>query len=123
MSLQYSVETRGAYRLVRADGEPTLGEFLDFIRELAQATRSWPERRALFDLRSIRTLKTFTEHYSVGEEVARSFGHFDRIASVVAADRITRASEKMARRGGVNLTVFTSEGEAIAWLVDAADRQ
>jgi hypothetical protein len=39
------------------------------------------------------------------------------MASVVSADRITRASEKTAQQSGVNLKVFTSEAEAIAWLM------
>lgn len=117
MSLVYTVELRGNHRVVRVDGEPDLGEFLDFIAELANASASWPERRALVDLRSVRSLKTFTEHYAVGEAVARSMHHMERIASLVPADRITRASQKMAQQGGVNLMVFTSEGEAIAWLL------
>jgi len=37
----------------------------------------------------------------------------------VPGDRITRVSEKTAQRSGVNLVVFTSEGEAISWLTAA----
>lgn len=116
MSLHYSVEQRDTHAVVRVDGEPTLGEFLEFVRTLAMESVAWSTRRVLIDLRSVRTLTTFTEHYAIGEEVARTMGHMERMASVVPADRITRASEKMARQGGANLTVFTSEGEALEWL-------
>jgi hypothetical protein len=48
--------------------------------------------------------------------VGRQLRHLRRVASVVDADRITRASEKTARQAGMDLTVFTDEGEALAWL-------
>lgn len=116
MSLKYRVVQRGSHVVVRVDGEPTLAEFIEFIRSVGAESQSWPSQRALIDLRSVRTLRTFTEHYAIGEEVARTLAHMERLASVVPADRLTRASEKMARQGGIDLTVFTSEGEAIEWL-------
>ncbi|HEX2546270.1 MAG TPA: STAS/SEC14 domain-containing protein [Ramlibacter sp.] len=116
MSLTFNVAHRDRYSVVRVEGEPTLGQFLSFLQLVGVETMEWPTRRVLFDLRGIRTLTTFTEHFAVGEEVARQLGHLHRIASVVPADRITRASEKTARRSGINLTVFTDEGQAIAWL-------
>jgi uncharacterized membrane protein len=39
-----------------------------------------------------------------------------RIASVVPRERVTRVSEKAARRNGVNVRVFDDEQQAIAWL-------
>jgi hypothetical protein len=117
MGLSFEVEHRDRYSVVRVKGEPSLGQFLSFLQLMGVETTSWRVKRVLFDLRGIRTLKTFTEHYSVGEEVVRQLSHLHRIASVVDADRITRASEKTARRSGVNLTVFTDEAEAIAWLL------
>jgi len=116
MSLSFDVEHRNGYSVVRVDGEPSLGQFLSFLALMGVETAGWPVKRVLFDLRGVRTLTTFTEHYAVGEEVARQLAHLHRIASVVPPDRLTRASEKTARQAGVNLSVFTSEGEAIAWL-------
>lgn len=116
MSLSFQVEHRKEYSVVRVEGEPTLGQFLSFLQVMGVETSGWPTRRVLFDLRGIRTLTTFTEHFAVGEETARQLHHLHRIASVVPADRITRASEKTARRSGINLTVFTDEAQAIAWL-------
>jgi hypothetical protein len=104
---------------VRADGEPTLAEFLGFVEMLGVASRQWPVPRLLVDLRGIRTLTSFTEHYAVGEAVGRHMGHMRQIASLVPADRITRASEKTAQRAGVNMAVFTSEAEALQWLTGA----
>ena len=116
MSLHSTPEHREGYSVIRVEGEPTLGEFLAFLQRVGKETSAWPVKRVMFDLRGVRTLTTFTEHYAVGEESARQLHHLHRIASVVPADRITRASEKTAQRAGVNIRVFTSESEAIAWL-------
>ena len=117
MSLGFSVEHRERYAVVRVQGEPTLGQFLSFLHLIGVETAGWPVKRVLFDLRDVRTLTSFTEHYAVGEEAARQLAHLHRVASVVPGDRITRASEKTAQRSGLNLVVFTDEGAAIEWLL------
>lgn len=116
MSLSFEVEHREGYSVLRVGGEPTLGQFLSFLHLAGVESAAWPHKRALFDLRGVRTLTAFTEHYAVGEEAARQLAHMHRVASVVPADRITRASQKTAQRSGLNLMVFTDEGAAIAWL-------
>ena len=117
MSISFHVAHRDSYAVVRVEGEPTLAEFLDFVETVGAQSAGWPTDCALFDLRSVRTLKTFTDHYSVGEAVAKHLRHLRKVASVVPADRLTRASEKTARQSGVALSVFISEGEAMQWLV------
>ena len=116
MSLSFDVEHREGYSVVRMKGEPSLGQFLSLIQIIGVETSAWTARRVLFDLRGIRTLTSFTDHYAIGEETARQLRHLHRIASVVDVDMITRASEKTARRSGINLTVFTDEAEAVSWL-------
>jgi hypothetical protein len=118
MTLRFTPEHRAGYSVVRVEGEPTLDEFLSFLHRVGIETAGWPVKRVMFDLRGVRTLTTFTEHYAVGEETARQLRHLHRIASVVPADRITRASEKTAQQAGVNVRVFTSEAEAIEWLME-----
>lgn len=116
MSLSYRVEHRNGYAVVRVDGNPTLGQFLSFLQLMGVESAAFPSRRVLFDLRGVRSLTEAGEHRAVGEEVVRRLGHLERIASVVPPDRLTRASEKTAREGGVDITVFIEEGEAIRWL-------
>ncbi|MGC1175915.1 STAS/SEC14 domain-containing protein [Polaromonas sp.] len=116
MGVDFSVQQRNGYTVVRVEGDPSLEEFLGFVEVLAEQSRGWQDERALCDLRSVRTLKSFTEHYAVGQAVARHLRHLRQVASVVPADRITHTSEKTAQSAGVNLRVFTSEGEAIKWL-------
>lgn len=117
MAVQVTVEHRGTYSVIRLEGEPTLDEFLPVVQSLGEQSAGWPLRKVLVDLRGIRSLRAFTEHYAVGEAVARHWAHMQKIASVVPPDRLTRASEKVARQASVNLTVFTDEGEAMAWLL------
>ena len=117
MGLSYNVVHRDRHSIVRAEGEPTLGEFLAFLQDLADESAGWANKRLLVDLRGVRSLTTPTEHYAVGEAAARLLKHMHRVASVVPPDRITRASEKTAQRSGLNLVVFTDEGAALAWLL------
>jgi hypothetical protein len=116
MSLRFDVEHRDAYSVVRVEGAPTLGQFLSFLHLIGVETTGWKVRRVLFDLRQVKTLTAFTDHYAVGEEAARQLSHLQRVASLVEPDRITRASEKTAQRSGMNLMVFTEEEAAIGWL-------
>lgn len=119
MRIQTTVEHRPFFTVVRVEGEPDLTEFVGFIENMAKESPAWPTSCALVDLRGIRSLKSVAEHQAVGEAVGRCLGHLRRMASVVLADRLTRASEKTAQLAGVNLRVFTSEGEAIEWLTSA----
>ena len=116
MSLRFDVDHRDGYSVVRIEGDPTLGQFQSFVQLMGVETRGWRVRRVLFDLRSVSTLTSFTEHYAIGEEAARQLSHLQRIASLVPPERITRASEKTAQRSGLNLVIFTDEAAAIAWL-------
>jgi hypothetical protein len=118
MSLRFDVEQRVGYGVVRVEGSPTLGQFLSFLHLIGVETADWTVKRVLFDLRGVQTLTSFTDHYAAGEEAARQLGHLHRVASLVEPHRITHASEKTARRSGMNLTVFTDEDVAIAWLLE-----
>ena len=118
MELSLDVEHRDGYALARIRGAPSLGQFVSLIRQIGVESAAWPSKRVLFDLRGIRTLTSFTDRYTIGQETARQLGHLHRIASLVDPDIITRAGEKTARRSGVNLTVFTDEAESTAWLLE-----
>lgn len=120
MAIDFRVEHRHPYSVVRVDGEPTLGEFLDFVQRLGLESVAWTRGRVLVDLRSVRTLKSLSEHQAIGQAVGRHLGHLLYVASVVPADRLTRGSETTARSAGVNLAVFTNEREAIEWLTTSA---
>jgi hypothetical protein len=100
-------------------GAPTLAEFLGVLRELGSETTGRPGGLLLLDLRGVEPVYSFTEQFTLGEEVGRSLRHLKRLASVVPVGRVTRVSEKAATHRGVNVRVFDAEAEAIAWLLAA----
>jgi len=115
--MKVTVQHFDGYNAVRVSGAPTLDEFMDFIRRIAEESRAWPQQLLLVDLRAVTTIRSFTEQFSIGEAAGRQLKHLRRIASVVPQDRITRTSEKAARHTGIELKVFTSEAEAVQWLL------
>lgn len=114
--MRVCVEHQDRYTAVRVSGSPTIGQFIAFVERLGVECVSWPHRRGLFDLRGIDTLRTVTDHVAIGKAVVDYLSHLERLASVVDPDRITGISRKVARESGVELSVFTEEAEAAAWL-------
>lgn len=116
MGMDFKVTELNGFTSVRVEGDPSLDEFLRFVETLGEQSRGWASACALCDLRGVRTLKSYAEHYAIGQAVGRHLAHLRRVASVVPPDRITHTSEQTAQGAGVNLMVFTSEGTAIEWL-------
>ena len=118
VAIEKSVEHRERFTVVRLSGAPSLGQFLSLLHVIAVDSRSWPNRSVLVDLRGIASLRATTDHFVIGQEVARQLGHIDRLASLVSTERITRVSEKAAQEQGANLVIFTEEDAAVGWLLE-----
>ena len=116
MAFDLSVARTPDCMRVTITGSPEIGELLSLIHTLGVESETWPLDRLLVDLRGIVTLFTQVEQFRVGEEAAASFSHMDCLASLVPPERVTRVSEKAARRSGANVRVFDDEQEALAWL-------
>jgi hypothetical protein len=97
-------------------GPASIKNFVELMTTVEHETLYWSDRRALMDLREVDGRLTATEQVFLGELVAQNFPHLERMASVVATDKITRNSEKAAQQLGSNLRVFVSREEAEAWL-------
>ena len=108
-----------AWVRVRVVGTPTIDQLLSAVHLLGVRSEAWPQRAMLVDLRDVSTPFEPVEQYRLGEETAASLSHMARIASVVPAERVTRISQKAARRSGTNVMVFDNEAEAVAWLTGA----
>lgn len=106
------------YLDVELTGQVELEPLLALLRKLGKATQANGDTRILFDLLRLDGEMHFTGQMQTGEEVAQSFSHMARVASVVARDRITHTSEKVARARGAQLKVFDSKDAAITWLRD-----
>ena len=116
MSLHTDWEHHGGYSVVRLSGNPSLGEIVACLELVAGQSLAWTHGNLLVDMRGVTSLRSFTEQFTIGEEAARKLGHLRKIASVVPPDRLTRNSERPARKKGLNLLVFTSDQEAVQWL-------
>ena len=98
-------------------GRPSFDELLALFNVIGVQSEGWPGDSLLLDLRGVTSRYPPEEEYRVGEEIVLSLAHLRRIASVVPTDRITRLSERAARRNRVDLRVFDDEAQALAWLL------
>ncbi|HEY0822228.1 MAG TPA: STAS/SEC14 domain-containing protein [Ramlibacter sp.] len=119
MNFDVAIDATAHFVRVTVSGRPEIGELLSMIHLLGVESETWDEHRVLVDLRGVQTPFSRPEQFRIGEEAAASLSHMERIASLVPPERITRVSEKAARRNGTNVRVFDDEREAIAWLVRA----
>ena len=104
------------YVRVTVSGSPEFAQLLSMIHLVGVESETWEHHCVMVDLRAVRTPFTFPEQFRIGEEAALSLSHMEKIASVVPPERLTRVSEKAARRNGSNVRVFDDERDAIAWL-------
>jgi hypothetical protein len=116
MSFDLAIDRTAQYVRVTVTGRPSLGQMLSLIHLLGVESETWQDDKVLVDLRGVSTPFEPVEQFRIGEEAAASLSHMERIASLVPADRVTRVSEKAARRNGTNVRVFDDEAAAVAWL-------
>jgi len=121
MSFDVAITQQRHHTRIVVTGSPSIEELLSLVHLLGVESGGWDSELALVDLRGVRTLYTEEEQYALGREAACSLAHVRKIASLVAADRITRISEKAARRNGTNVQVFVDEKEALRWLRASED--
>ena len=121
MDFDLTVVEADRHMRVTVTGRPSIEQLVSLIHLLGVRSSTWKLDVVLVDLRGVATDFSPAEQFRIGMEAASSLPHLRKIASVVPATRITRISEKAARRDGTNVTVFTDEGEALAWLHEAFD--
>ena len=116
MDFDVAIAEQTAFVRVTVSGSPDFTQLLSMIHLLGVESETWHEPSVLVDLRGVSTPFSFAEQFRIGEEAAASLSHMEKIASLVPADRVTRVSEKAARRNSTNVRVFDDERRAIAWL-------
>lgn len=116
MSLHYEFQRQSNFVRFDASGAAALDDMKRFVDDVEASTRANGDRRVLVDLTRVSENLKFTDHYALGELVARRLGHLERLASLVPAARRTGTSEKVANTQATLLRVFVDEAAAIAWL-------
>ena len=99
-----------------ASGPAEMRNFVDLVATVESETVYWSDRRVLVDLRDVQGRLTAAEQVFLGEMVAQSLPHLERLASLVPPDQITRNSEAAAQELGMQLRVFVCLEAAVAWL-------
>ncbi|MBC7604473.1 MAG: hypothetical protein H7255_17655 [Ramlibacter sp.] len=108
---------RGSEHLeVAISGYVALPEFLELIRRVGVITREHGDRRILFDMLLLEGDMHVAGQMQLGQQVADCLSHLSHVCSVVRADKITRASESVARSKGAHMKVFDSKDAAIGWM-------
>jgi hypothetical protein len=116
MPLQVKISRLPEFTSVKIAGRAVLADFFSFIDDFGEESRRQGDKRVLVDLLDVENEFKFTDHFQIGEAAARQLKHLERLASIVPEDQITRTSEKVALKQGLQLRVFTSMTDAIRWL-------
>ena len=119
MNFDLHVAQEGDHARVQVAGHPSFDQVLSMIHLLGIDSGEWTLEVLLVDLREVQTVFTREEQFRIGLEAALSLAHLRKVASLVPPERITRISEKAARRNGTNVRVFGDEQAALAWLRSA----
>ena len=114
MDYDVAIARQARYMRVTVSGRPTFEELLSLIHLLGVDSETWTRHSVLVDLRRVETHFSPPEQFRIGIEAAASLSHMEKIASLVPPERLTRVSEKAARRDGSNVRVCDDEGAAIA---------
>ena len=105
-----------AYAVAQVSSLAFMEESLGVLEELAMRTRGSGARRLLINLLDVVGTFGRDEQQAIGLLTHRHLAHLERVASLVPEDKMTRVSEAAARSQGMELRVFTSLPDALAWL-------
>ena len=97
-------------------GPPSLKNYFDLIELAAKETAATGEKNILVDLRGVTGRLSFTDQFFIGDVVADKLAGLEKLATLVPDDPETYNSQKVAQRKGLNLSTFSREDEAIAWI-------
>jgi len=105
-----------AYTVFQAPPESDLRALLAAIEKGRDKAASAPTKRVLVDLMSLAQEPGQVESLLLSHHVGMHLAQLDRIAILIA--NRTGLGERVAQGLGVNMRVFTSRDEAVAWLED-----
>lgn len=86
------------------------------LREIAERTRQFRDRRLLINLMDVVGTFGPEQQRELGLLAHTHLSHLEKVASLVPPEKLTRVSEAAARAQGMELRVFTQLVDAIDWL-------
>lgn len=117
------VDSNERYLAAMVQGDLPIELFISTLHILGIESDGAPADAMLVDLRRLGTSYKPSELVRVGQEIALSFAHIQRLALLVLPRQVTRISERAARRSGMNMCVFDAEADAVGWVLAATRDQ
>ena len=104
------------------EGDMPLAEMTAAWREVQTVFTETGWKRVLIDVTALRTDFDMKELFDLAKLFWRDFPQFGRIALVVRWDqtRFAKSLEMLVRTVGIYLSVFVSEEQAEAWILEKA---
>lgn len=112
-----TIEDPRGFLLATAPATATFAFLLASLDALGDLTRPRSGLRVLLDLSSIKQRPGLVQQAIVGEHVAQQLAHAAKVASLIAEGTETGFTERAARCRHLNLRVFTSDQEAVEWVI------
>lgn len=110
------IDDRGTHLSARVGGAIPIELFLSTLHILGIESDGFGGAAMLVDLRTLSVTYSNADLVRVGEEIAMSFVHMERLALLVVPQQVTGISQRAARRSGMNMCVFDDETDAIGWV-------
>jgi hypothetical protein len=118
---EIQVERWGALRVAHMKGEMPVDLMTSSFHILGVQSDGAGETCILVDLRELRTDYSPCDLICLGQELASSFVHLDRVALLARPTQSSYISERVARFTGMDLRAFVSEEDAVGWLLDTRE--
>jgi hypothetical protein len=116
MPLNLTIQRGPQILLVEGTGEARLADLLGVIDLIAQVTQREGTSRAIANLLACETRLAFTDHLQMGMHAYSRLQHLQRGAAVVRASARRDTTERVARKLGLRVRVFTALDDALQWV-------
>lgn len=118
MPFHVTVARNADYVRFTVAGTAVLRNFAGLIGTIADDVERFEDLRVLVDLRDVVGRLSTDGQILLGELAARRSALVFKMASLVRDGEVTRNSERAAISKGLSLRVFSSEANALAWLLE-----
>lgn len=114
--LQFRLAPNNDYHLVHLEGLVSLDAWQQILPEIKDAIGPTHVDRLVLDLMGLLGWLGIPERRAVGGMMAVHFAHMKKVALVIQAHKITDVVKAEARQHGLDLRLFSSFNEAVAWV-------
>jgi hypothetical protein len=114
--MQFRLVPNDDFNLAQVSGLVSLAAWEKLLGELGEATQGTPSDRLVLDLAGLLGWLGVPERQAVGALMATHLGRMKKVAGVIQAEKIAGVVEAQARRDGLDLRMFSSHDDAVAWV-------